>query len=112
MAFLSRPLGAVILRLPCKFYGNFSIVKKEMALSGALITTLHNMNEEECKTECRYNYQCKSVNINNARTECELNTKVIEDEGVQQLVEKPGWFYTSTSYEDRLVSIVLKAVLL
>ena len=100
-------LQGEILRLPCKYFGNFSIIKPDHVLQGSVITTLLFKTDEECESACLRNSQCKSYNkesIGDKR--CELNdktTEIFQDNAT--LIMKSNWTYKSTDYKYPLVSI-------
>lgn len=98
---------AIIVRLSCKQYGNFSVIHPGYVLQGSVIATFHFLSQQECKFECLMNIWCKSVNIENGGDErCELNDKTPEDitDNVT-LSAKSTWTFITTNYSDPLVSI-------
>ncbi len=96
-----------ILRLSCKEYGNFSIVKENAVLQGSVLTTFAKATTAECEVKCLFNEQCNSINVEKGDKTCELNGKSVADYGIgeKQLVTKNNWVYKSTSYNDIQVSI-------
>ncbi len=88
-----------ILRLSCKEYGNFSIVKENAVLQGSVLTTFAKATTAECEVKCLFNEQCNSINAEKGDKTCELNGKSVTDYGIgeKQLVTKNNWVYKSTS---------------
>ena len=90
-----------IIRLPCKSYANFSIIKRDTALQGSVIETLLFLNENQCKSKCLMEDRCKSFNKEDSGDmRCELNDKTSEDwkDMNFQVVRRPGWTFESTDY--------------
>ena len=96
---------AEILRLPCKHFANFSIIKPNAALQGSVIATLLFKSERECRFDCMTNSQCKSINRQEGGDQiCELNNRTSEDlRDDVSLDPRPGWTFQSTDYADPLV---------
>eukprot|EP00112_Aurelia_sp_Birch-Aquarium-sp1_P000650 Seg1061.4 transcript_id=Seg1061.4/GoldUCD/mRNA.D3Y31 product="hypothetical protein" protein_id=Seg1061.4/GoldUCD/D3Y31 len=93
-----------ILRLQCKRFANFSVIKQDEVLQGSVIGTLLFKSERECEFGCLMNDQCKSFNSqDNGDQICELNSKTTETDEVV-LVSKKGWTYKTTNYTYPLVS--------
>ena len=104
--FIISTINAEILRLPCKHFANFSIIKPDAALQGSVIATLLFKSERQCRFDCMINIQCKSINREEKGDHaCELNNKTTEDrrDGAT-LVRREGWSFQSTDYSYQLVS--------
>eukprot|EP00112_Aurelia_sp_Birch-Aquarium-sp1_P004636 Seg1525.8 transcript_id=Seg1525.8/GoldUCD/mRNA.D3Y31 product=Tenascin-R protein_id=Seg1525.8/GoldUCD/D3Y31 len=103
--YITSTINAEILRLPCKNFANFSIIKPNAALQGSVIATLLFKSERECRFDCMLNSQCKSINREEQGDQtCELNNKTTEDrQDSATLVSKPGWTFQSTDYSYRLI---------
>ena len=100
-----------IIRLPCKSYANFSIIKSNTALQGAVIETLLFQTENQCKSKCLMEDRCKSFNTEDGGDmKCELNNKTSEDwkDMNFQVVKRPGWTFKSTDYNFTQVRFVAK----
>ena len=94
-----------LLRLPCKSYANFSIIKHDNALQGSVITTLLFLTDNQCKSMCIMERKCKSFNREiGGDMRCELNDKTTEDwKDNVTAVARPGWTFKSTDYHFHLV---------
>ena len=104
--YIISTINSEILRLPCKHFANFSITKPDAALQGSIIATLLFKSENECRSECMINSQCKSINRQERGDQtCELNNRTTEDRNDgATLVNRPGWSFQSTDYSYGLVS--------
>ena len=99
-------IDARILRLPCETFADFSYVKEDQVLQGSLLATFNDKSEEQCADQCVLNYYCKSINIKNDATVCQLNSQSAADVSDNcSLVAGVGWKFKSTNYTDRMVVI-------
>eukprot|EP00112_Aurelia_sp_Birch-Aquarium-sp1_P021542 Seg583.4_Seg583.2 transcript_id=Seg583.4_Seg583.2/GoldUCD/mRNA.D3Y31 product="hypothetical protein" protein_id=Seg583.4_Seg583.2/GoldUCD/D3Y31 len=101
ICFNALEIKSEILRLPCKSYANFSIIKHDTALQGSVIETLLFLTENQCKSKCLMERRCKSYNKENGGDmKCELNDKTTEDwrDWNVTVVKRPGWTFKSTDY--------------
>ena len=107
---IALKINGEILRLQCKSYANFSITKLDAALQGSVIATFLFTTEDECKSKCLMNLQCKSYNKEtNGDMKCELNDKTTEDWKDNVTVSRRlGWTFRSTNYSFPRVSLALK----
>ena len=106
VCFIVLEIKAELLRLPCKSYANFSVIKHDAALQGSVITTLLFLTDGECKSMCLLERRCKSFNKETGGDmKCELNYKTTEDRKDNvSTVARPGWTFKSTDYSFHLVS--------
>lgn len=97
---------AIIVRNECEESGEFSVVKKNYALNGSVISRLYNQTFISCKYHCTGTYSCKSINMENKEPgECQLNSGTFDaSNNTVWLIRKQGWTYSSTSYEETNVS--------
>ena len=107
---IALTINGEILRLQCKRYANFSIVKHDAALQGSVIATFLFTTENECKSKCLMNLQCKSYNKEtNGDMKCELNDKTTEDwKDYVTVSRRLGWTFRSTNYSFPQVRLALK----
>ena len=98
-----------ILRLSCKLFGNFSAMYSNRALhAGFAFKTLEHVSTEECKLECMKNNACKSINTIKTDAICQLNNRSVEDQNDNvSTVEKEGWTYYSTMYNETQVMRII-----
>ena len=109
-SFIALEIKSEILRLPCKSYANFSIIKHDTALQGSVIETLLFLTEYQCKSKCMMERRCKSYNRENSgEMKCELNDETSEDWGDynSKVVDRPGWTFRSTNFSFPLVSFAV-----
>ena len=94
-----------LLRLKCKSYANFTIIKSNTALQGSVIATFLFLTDNECRFKCLMERKCKSYNKEiGGDMACELNDKTTEDWNDNvTAVERFGWTFRSTNYSFHLV---------
>ena len=101
-------ISALILRLPCKSTAEFSVVIRNMALTGFVIEEMPHVCLAECKMQCLFNEKCKSINYKAQGSQlCQLNSKTSEDSQDADAVlhNQNGWTFLSTNYTSSMVSI-------
>ena len=91
-----------ILRLPCKYEADF-ISESGSVLTGAVITSFPDQDNEECRLSCLRNHQCESFSSKDFGRGCELNNKTSSDNETQ-LIAKEGWSCRGTRKNELLVS--------
>ena len=64
-----------------------------------------SVSEEDCQHRCMEDNRCKSINIDENGTRCELNNKIVGDSGTQ-LVTKAGWKYKTTNFSEKQVNVL------
>eukprot|EP00112_Aurelia_sp_Birch-Aquarium-sp1_P012396 Seg2608.1 transcript_id=Seg2608.1/GoldUCD/mRNA.D3Y31 product="L-rhamnose-binding lectin CSL3" protein_id=Seg2608.1/GoldUCD/D3Y31 len=108
---IASKINGEILRLPCKSYANYSITKHDVALQGYVIATFLFTTENECKSKCLMNQQCKSFNKETrGDMKCELNDKTTEDWKDNVTVSKRlGWTFKTTDHSFPLIGQVCEA---
>ena len=79
----------------------FVITYTGKALDGAAISTF-SKSEEDCQHSCMEDDRCKSININDNGTKCELNNKIAGDIETR-LVTRDGWKYKTTNFSEKQV---------
>ena len=89
--------NGLILRLPCLVHADFTIFEVDWSLQGSLLATIQGIYDADCTLECVKHSKCKSYNIQNVTAVCELNSKIAGANG-SSLVQRPGWVYKSTDY--------------
>ena len=92
-----RRCNGLILRLPCLVQADFTIFEVDWSLQGSLLSTIQGIHDADCTLECVKHPKCKSYNIQNSTAVCELNSKIAGENG-SSLVQRPGWVYKSTDY--------------
>ena len=80
----------------------FAITYPRKTLKGAVISELR-VSEEDCQYSCMEDDQCKSININDDGTECELNNGIVGDTGTN-LIAKDGWRYKTSNFSAKQVN--------
>eukprot|EP00795_Rhopilema_esculentum_P007866 gene7866-13744_t len=81
-----------ILRLSCKFYGDFNIVLAGFADTGSTLKTLVSQSRRQCVLECLSFQACQAVNFKSNGGDCELVGRGLSN----ALVAKAGWVYLTT----------------
>eukprot|EP00795_Rhopilema_esculentum_P014840 gene14840-5958_t len=97
LANLWNYCNGLILRLPCLVHADFTIFEVDWSLQGSLLATIQGIHDADCTLECVKHPKCKSYNIQNVTAVCELNSKIAGENG-SSLVQRPGWVYKSTDY--------------
>ena len=87
--------------------GPFAVTVHNKSFEGALLEEFTGKSESDCHFECLQNRRCKSVNYNQIRSICILNSKILGDHGTS-FKPKMGWNYQSTNYSSMKVSLVLE----
>eukprot|EP00794_Sanderia_malayensis_P019237 gene19237-21165_t len=108
MLLFCNTVACTILRLPCKQHANFSIVREGFILKGSAIDNIEGLTYIECKIECFKNDRCKSINMEQHHGGmCQLNSKSTVEMagGMNALVPKQNWTYTSTDYNEHLIGL-------
>eukprot|EP00794_Sanderia_malayensis_P019236 gene19236-21164_t len=108
MLLFCNTVACTILRLPCKQHANFSIVREGFILQGFAIDNIEGLTDIECKIECFKNDRCKSINKEQHQGGmCQLNSKSTVEMagGMNALVPKQNWTYTSTDYNEHLIGL-------
>eukprot|EP00794_Sanderia_malayensis_P020634 gene20634-22669_t len=108
MLLFCNTVACTILRLPCKQHANFSIVREGFILQGFAIDSIEGLTDIECKIECFKNDRCKSINMEQHHVGmCQLNSKSTVEMagGMNALVPKQNWTYTSTDYNEHLIGL-------
>ncbi|XP_065071004.1 uncharacterized protein LOC135695686 isoform X2 [Rhopilema esculentum] len=96
-------INGEILRLSCAVFGNFSVLHQDRSLA-ATFRTLDGVDEQSCKSNCIMNHQCKSININEDESICELNFRSDQDpKDTIQTYYRQKWKYLSTNYTETLI---------
>ena len=91
-------------------YANFSIIQPNYRLTGHVLETYNNLNENECENKCIEHKSCKSINTKKTAGEsCQLNSKSNEDP-LEKLIltENIEWTYKTTDHKDRNVCFVTR----
>eukprot|EP00794_Sanderia_malayensis_P000101 gene101-710_t len=91
-------------------YANFTYVKDDAVLQGAVIAAFDNQTVKECEGKCYDEYWCKSINIEKSGLKtCELNMESEADKTfLLTLTKKSGWQFRSTDFTDPLIGEVCK----
>ncbi|XP_065059570.1 uncharacterized protein LOC135687052 isoform X2 [Rhopilema esculentum] len=94
--------NAEILRLPCKTFANFSIVKEGKTMKQPFLS-LEGIGPESCMYECIKHHRCQSININVNESICEFNGKAWDSElSTRFLSDRVGWRFISPTKERML----------
>eukprot|EP00795_Rhopilema_esculentum_P001291 gene1291-15677_t len=84
-----------LLRLPCKFYADFSIILNNTADTGTVMKTISSRTVRQCTLECLSWPKCLSLNYNRGTMTCELLERRF-NESVALLTEREGQVYMTT----------------
>ena len=82
---------------------NFNIIEYGKRMKGNVISRHYGTNDVQCTMLCVQNPKCRSYNINQANSLCELNSKAWTDHGTS-LADDTEWLYKSTDYKSLWVS--------
>ena len=105
-ANLCNDCNGLILRLPCLVHADFTIFQVDWTLQGSLLATIQGIYDADCTLECVKHPKCKSYNIQNSTAVCELNSEIAGANG-SSLVQRPGWVYKSTDYNQTEVGSMI-----
>ena len=97
-----------LLRLDCHMSADFKVIKEGEVLQGSVISTFHHVSFQECKAQCLFNENCKSINSQNEGDQiCELNNASVPEVSVfcESVFKRMGWTYASTSYINQRVRL-------
>ena len=73
-------------------------------LDGAVISKF-SASEEDCQYMCMEDDRCKSINIDEKGTKCDLNNKIAGDSETL-LVTKAGWKHKTTNFSEKQVNVL------
>ena len=107
MIFAIR-LQAIILRLPCASYADFSIVLEDKVLSESSIKTIHFITLNECKHQCVMHVLCKAISFKKGEvTECRLHNQTTESiKDNVNLKSAIAWVFLTTNHSKALVCML------
>ena len=94
---------ADILRLPCKYEGEF-VTESGSVLISTAIASFPDQDSDECRVSCLRNHHCESFNSKDSGNGCELNNKTNSDNEIQ-LTSREGWSYRGIIRNETLVRI-------
>ena len=94
-----------ILRLSCKMFAQFTVIKDDAILQGSVLGTFNNMDVPECQFECMKHPMCKSINTNEGKcSQCQLSANSTEDpRELNRVTSRFGWKYFSTDFSETKV---------
>ena len=104
LLILLKTCMAVILRLQCGIFADFSIILDELADPQSPLKSFAGKTKRECTLECCSEQNCKSVNYKQSGGNCELIGRNLSVT-VNQLVSRAGWVYMTTDEEAMNVSV-------
>ena len=99
-----------LLRLNCHMSADFKVIKEGEVLQGSVISTFDHFSFQECKAQCLFTENCKSINSQNEDDQiCELNDASVPEVSVfcKAVFKRAGWTHASTSYINQRVSLGL-----
>eukprot|EP00112_Aurelia_sp_Birch-Aquarium-sp1_P023248 Seg685.4 transcript_id=Seg685.4/GoldUCD/mRNA.D3Y31 product="putative skeletal organic matrix protein 5" protein_id=Seg685.4/GoldUCD/D3Y31 len=88
--------ASTILRLPCKYHADFSIVLDGLGDSGAALKQYPSKTKRECVLECISLPPCQAVNHKQNGGNCELIGRNLT-ESKDLLTSRTGWTYLTTN---------------
>ena len=89
--------------MPCSTFANFTVMHRDSSVKPSF-KTIYDIDVNTCKFECIRDSNCKSININEDRGDCELNAKAAEDPKDKIKTNlRYGWTYYSTLYNQTSV---------
>ena len=97
---------STILRLACKYHGDFSIVLDGLADSGAVLKQHLSKTRRECILECISLSTCQAVNHKPNGGNCELIGRNLT-ESKNLLTSRTGWEYLTTNDNELNVSLFI-----
>lgn len=98
-----------ILRLPCSFYADLSIVHKSCRTKVQLINTTDAEDDLDCVKKCILNEKCQSINYNSENKMCDL----LEREHIDfdsNPHYSPGWTHYETDVNNTEVGDVCSSI--
>ena len=84
-----------LIRLPCKFYADFSIILNNTADTGTIMKTISSRTVRQCTLECLSWPKCLSLNYNRGTMTCELLERRF-NESVPLLTHRADRVYMTT----------------
>ena len=102
--FLIKVGDSTILRLACKYHGDFSIVLDGLADSGAVLKQHSSKTRRECTLECISLPTCQAINHQPNGGNCELIGRNLT-ESKNLLILRTGWTYLTTDDNELNVSL-------
>lgn len=96
---------AVIIRLPCKKFADFSVVYTNSTSDNFSLATKHHVTLHECKLSCIEDIHCQSISFKlHGITECRLHSSspqsLVHDFPLKKRI---GWVFVTTDHDNLLV---------
>ena len=95
---------SMILRLPCKNEGSFSVIQNKSRLINHIVANHTVKTVDECHEKCEDNKKCKSVNHKKfGHGNCQLNSRIKEEGKWTDMLLDDQWTYYATDYRAKNV---------
>ena len=103
---------SMILRLPCKNEGSFSVIQNKSRLINHIIANHTVKTVDECHEKCEDNKKCRSVNHKKfGYGNCQLNSRIKEEGNSTDFLLDDQWTYYATDYAAKNVSRIFNMLL-
>ncbi|XP_057308930.1 uncharacterized protein LOC130647183 [Hydractinia symbiolongicarpus] len=103
------PTRGKILRLPCSFYSDLSLVYKNSRLLVGKLDTKKVTDDLECVEKCILHDSCQSINYNDVTKECDLLESTIVDGG-NNATNEVDWTHYETDPGNKEVGNVCSSL--